>query len=491
MAPPKLHPLVRQARAAVAAGNLQSAVRLAEQRLADAPRDLNARLVLVDVRLAAGLADEAIAEMREALRRIPDNPLAHVKLAHMLAGEARWSEALDEADRALKLDAGCTPAVAVKCLVFERQGKDPKAERLLKAQLAAERPHVDVGPVLVRLLVRAGRLEEAIDFAARYAAAHPAPTRSLREVRASLACAHEHAGDLDAAFAAATEANATAPAPFDAGVQASRIEQHRAATARTTMDALPRATVPPDAPPVVFIVGMPRTGATVIERILHAHPEATGIGDAPVIHRIAYGLHARMDGTAPYPDCLDTLTADVVEAARADALTAMRKASGRGRVLVSRSLGTVLHLGLVALLVPEARVIHARRDPMDVGLSCWASPLGTPGTAWANRLEDVAWYQGQVAGLMDHWREVTDLPILDVAYEDLVREQRATTERILEHVGLPWHDACLAPEAVKRVETSHDADRLRQPLDDASIGRAARWGDRLAPLRAALDEVAS
>jgi tetratricopeptide (TPR) repeat protein len=486
MAPPKTHPLVQQARAALSRGELQYAAHLVGQRLAEFAGDVNARMTLADIQLLAGRTEEAIESMRLAVRAVSDNPLMHVKLGHMLMHESRWADVLDAADRALKLDAACIPAIALKSAVFERQDKYAKAEKLLARPAAAERPHADIGPVAMRVMLHGGRPADALAFADRWESANPEPGRGLRSVRFERARAHELAGDVDAAMAAAAEAHATAPARWARSDEKGRFDAIRAATGRAAMDALPRAATTEADPPIVFIVGMPRTGATIIERALHAHPEATGIGDDPTIHRIAYTLHQRGEGWAPYPGCLSMLTPELVAAARADARLGMRRRSGRGRVLVNRGLGNVMHLGLIAMLFPEARIIHPRRDPLDTGISAWMSPLGGVGTGYANSLEDIGWYQRHVDAMLAHWRSVTDLPILDVDYESMIRDQRATTEAILAHCGLSWNDACLEPHRVNRVETGIGFDRLRRPLDDTSIGRAARFGAHLDPLRESL-----
>ncbi len=486
MPPSPVHPLVRRARAALAQGHLQVAATLVQQRLDEFAGDANALMTLADIQLVAGHGSEAIETMRQAVRRVEGNPLLSVKLGHMLLRESRWTDALDAADRALKLDPACVPAIAVKCTVFERQDKYAKAERLLAPHIAAERPHADVGPTAMRVLIHAGRLADAVAFAERYERTHTEDSRALREVRFELARAHERGGDLDAAFAAAERANRTAAPRWDRAAEAARFDAITAATSRAAMDAMPVADPGDDAPPIVFIVGMPRSGSTLLERILHAHPDACGIGEDPAIHRAAYGLHRHLGGGSPYPGCLAMLTADAVAAARGEALAEMRKRSGRGRVLVNKGLGNALHLGLISRLFPEARVVHARRDPVDTCLSCWMEPLGGAGSGYASRLEDLGWYHRRLEAMVDHWREVTDLPILDVHYEQVVADQRAATESLLAHAGLAWNDACLEFHRVKRVEQTLSFDQVRRPLYGGSVGRAARYGERLDPLRAAL-----
>jgi tetratricopeptide (TPR) repeat protein len=486
MPPSPVHPLVRRARAALAQGHLQIAATLVQQRLEEFSGDANALMTLADIQLVSGHGSAAIETMRQAVRRVEGNPLLHAKLAHMLLRESRWTDALDAADRALKLDPACMPAIAVKCTVFERQDRYAKAERLLAPHIAADRPNADIGPTAMRVLLHAGRLEEAVAFADRYERSHPEDTRTLREVRFELARAHERGGDLDAAFAAVEQANRTAAPRWDRAAEAARFDAITAATPRAAMDAMPVADPGDDAPPIVFIVGMPRSGGTLLERILHAHPDASGIGEDPAIHRVAYGLHRHLGGGSPYPASLAMLTAEAVAAVRGEALAEMRKRSGRGRVIVSKALGNALHLGLISRLFPEARVVHARRDAMDTCLSGWMEPLGGPGSGYASRLEDLGWYHRRLDAMLEHWRHVTDLPILDVQYEHLVADQRAVTESLLAHAGLPWNDACLEFHRVKRVEQTLSFDQVRRPLYGGSVGRAARYGERLDPLRAAL-----
>ena len=131
-------------------------------------------------------------------------------------------------------------------------------------------------------------------------------------------------------------------------------------------------------------------------------------------------------------------------------------------------------------------MVHARRDPVDTCLSAWMEPLGGTGTGYASRLEDLGWYHRRFDAIVDHWRAVTDLPILELHYEHLVADQRAATESLLTHAGLPWDGACLEFHRVKRVEQTLSFDQVRRPLSSGSVGRAERFGERLAPLRAAL-----
>lgn len=484
-----LHPLVRQARQALAGGDPLTAALCCSQRLKEERRDANARMTLADAQLISGETDQAIANMDQVARELPREPMVRIKLGHMLFREGKYRETLGAADAALKLKPDLVPAMALKASVFERQNKYDKAIAVLGDQLTSANVHGDAGLPAMRILNHEGRYDEAIAFAARFAAANPKALRALRDVRFELARAHERSGDLDAAFAAATEANATASVPFNREREQTRFDDLRAATSEAAMAALPRAISAEEAAaadPIIFIVGMPRTGSTLTERILHAHPDASGMGEDPSVHRIAYRLHEYVDATVPYPECLASLTPEAARAARADLLDAMHRVTAKSRVMVCKSLGNALHLGLIEVLLPEARIVHARRNPVDTCLSCWMEPLGTAGTGYAGDLEDAAWYHGRLDAMVAHARSVMTLPFMELQYEDLVADIRGTTERLLEFCGLPWNDACLEFHTLRRVERTLSFDQVRQPLHAGSVGRADRFGSKLDGLRAAL-----
>lgn len=487
MATPRIHPLVQQARAALYRGNPAAAAQLCQQRLDETPRDANARLTLSDAQLMVGRTEDAIESLRTAARHVPNDPMVHIKMAQAMYREGRLGEALDACDQAIKLQPRLDAAIAMKGQVLSRQGKHTRAIKVLKPGLDAASPAPWYGLPVMQSLIALERYDDAEAFGQRYVAAHEDKPQQLREVLFELARVRERLDRPDEAFETADRANSVLPPAWDRSAETVRLNELQSSQTRDALAAMPTADVPADAPPVVLIVGMPRSGSTLVERILHAHPDATGIGEHPAIHRVLYALHGGEDPTSvPYPAALASMTPAQVAAARDSMLHAMRLAGGRGRVVVNKNLGNILHLGALSRIIPEIRVVRTVRDPLDTCLSCWMEPLGMAGTAYASSFEDLAWYHHRLEGFAAHWRDHLDVPMLDLSYESLVADPEAGVRSLLEFVGLPWNDACMKFHEVKRVERTLSFDQVTKPMYTTSVKRAEKFGERLDPLRTAL-----
>ena len=147
-----------------------------------------------------------------------------------------------------------------------------------------------------------------------------------------------------------------------------------------------------------------------------------------------------------------------------------------------------MHLGLIALLFPKARVIHCQRHPMDLGVTCWMQKL-PPGTnPWAASLEAIGATYRLAESLMDHWKQVLDIPILEVRYEHLVEDLGGQVRQILEFCDLEFDPICLRFWETGRTVLTLSSDQVRKPIYASSVGRHVAWGDHLTPLREALGE---
>ncbi len=152
--------------------------------------------------------------------------------------------------------------------------------------------------------------------------------------------------------------------------------------------------------------------------------------------------------------------------------------------------GNFLLLGLIALALPHARIIHVRRDPVDTCLSCFTT-LFASHQPYACNLAELGRYYRAYAGLMSHWRAV--LPpgmLLEVRYEDVVDDLETQARRMVAHCGLEWDERCLRFDQTQRTVQTASRVQVRQPLYRASVGRAKAYGAMLAPLRQALGDAA-
>lgn len=227
----------------------------------------------------------------------------------------------------------------------------------------------------------------------------------------------------------------------------------------------------PDPRPVL-VVGMPRSGTTLVEQILAAHPLVAGSGERAGLSKFAESL--------PPGPCLDAAR---VASASADYLAELvRHASRPGaQRLVDKAPMNFLHLGHAAQLVPGARVVWCRRDARDIALSIYGEDFA-PGSRFATDLGDIALVIQAQARLMRHWQARLGLPVLEVCYEELVAGLEPMARRLLDFVGLPWDPACLAFHASQREVSTPSRWQVRKPLYTGSVGRWRAHAAALAPV---------
>jgi hypothetical protein len=298
-------------------------------------------------------------------------------------------------------------------------------------------------------------------------AADPSPIER-RGALDLLAKALDRAGHHDEAFAAATDRHAMdppSPSPESILADADRLI---AANSRAALERLPIG--PMDERPV-FIAGMPRSGTSLVDRIIDAHPLAAGVGERPILERAAASVGgARPDDAAG--DGWSSL------AARTLADLSAPVPAGVTRI-VDKSLANDRLLGLAWRLLPGARVLHVIRDPRDVAVSCHLGQFNPAKHPWTVSLAGTAAAWEASRRLMAHWHATIDLPILEIRYERLVRDPEREFPRIVEFLGLEWDEACRRFHESGRPLRTLSFDQVSRPLYTTSVGRHASYASRL------------
>jgi tetratricopeptide (TPR) repeat protein len=236
----------------------------------------------------------------------------------------------------------------------------------------------------------------------------------------------------------------------------------------------------------LFVLGLPRSGTTLVERILAAHPAVESLGE---VNDFALALINTLGRS-------DTKLALIEQSARADFsrmganyLHATRGYGKSAQLLVDKTPLNFLYLGLIRLALPGARVVHLRRDPMD-GCFAMYKTLFRMGYPFSYDLEDLARYHVAYSRLMQHWRATLPGFILDLDYETLVSEPRAATEALLRFCGLPWDERCLHFHSQGGAAATASAAQVREPIHERSVGRWRRNAAELAPLEELLRRAA-
>ncbi len=446
-------------------------------------RDVRAIMLLAEVARGMNRPDEELEHVTTAVRLHPKRPDLRYQLGRLLGTRGEYAKAMTQFDKALRIDPLLVPPVIGKAVVYELQRDHAKARALLEPLMRAHPESPDVAMVYLRLLLRADEPDRAIEVGRRVVEAGRGDPASQRETWFLLSRAYERKGDCAAAFDCAGRGNALSADRFVPDDYRRLVDDIIATFTAGRMAKLPRAE-PCEVP--VFIVGVPRCGSTLVEQIISSHPQAAGLGESRVMAAIRREMPIRIEAAVGYPQCVTSLTRDDVRDFSREYLDEAQRVDRAALRITDKALDNGQHLGLINLLFPAGRVIHCRRDPVDSCLSCYLNPFAPGEFAAGSDLGHLAFHYRQYARLMDHWRAVIDMPFLEIAYEDLVRDQEAVSRRLIDFCGLAWDDACLHFHETKRTNQTLSYEQVQRPMYATSVGRAGRFGALLDPLRAAL-----
>jgi len=236
----------------------------------------------------------------------------------------------------------------------------------------------------------------------------------------------------------------------------------------------------------VFIVGMMRSGTTLIEQIVAAHPRVFGAGELNRMREIVDGLAQRAPEGESYPRCAQRIDRDAAAALAQDYLVRAERDAPDGVARISDKMpSNFLHLGLIALLFPEAHIIHCRRDPVDTCLSVYFQNFAAT-NEFAHDLEEIGFYYRQYDRLMTHWREALPLAMHEIQYEELVSGMDEKARELVAFLGLEWDDRCLAYDRNPRAVVTSSSWQVRQPVYKTSVRRWRNYETYLGPLFKAL-----
>jgi hypothetical protein len=241
-----------------------------------------------------------------------------------------------------------------------------------------------------------------------------------------------------------------------------------------------------DDPTPVFIIGMPRSGTSLIEQILASHPAVFGAGELEEISKLAESSVAAPGARARFPDAVPAMSAQQIRQVGADYIARIRARAPNAKRIIDKMPGNFAFAGLIHLALPNARLIHTRRDAVDTCFSCF-SRYFAHGQWFSYDLGELGRYYRGYEALMEHWRNVLPKGVmLEVDYEQVVADLEHEARRIVEHCGLEWDDACLAFYETQRPVRTASASQVRQPIYGTSVGRWRPYEPFLGPLLEAL-----
>ncbi|MDQ7013601.1 MAG: sulfotransferase [Planctomycetota bacterium] len=442
----------------------RASARVRMRRYAEAEEDIRAALriggsappkwsvTLALVHRGRGELDQCLAVLREAHARAPSSQIVLANLAEILSTRREHQEAYD------------------LLLPFVARGADRPG---LLAQFGR----------VCRFLDRA---EEAVEPLGRAAARDDHPPASRQQLLFELGAVFDALERYDEAFAAVSRANALESRRYDIAGQSAAIDRVIETWTRDAVASAPM--VLGSGAGLIFIVGMRRSGTTLAERILAAHPRVAAGGELPYLRQAAAAVDPEPAQRIGIVTDLAACTPDALAAGSAHYTDAVAGIRGGAEVLTDKMPANFKLLGFAQLALSQARVVWCRRDPVDTCLSCYMQPFND--NSYCADLRTLARYHHDSDRLMRHWHGALDLPIFELGYETLVNAPEPTVRELLGFCDLPFDDACLKFDLAAPAARTASTDQVAKGLYHTSVGRAAHYRAHLGPLSDELQRLA-
>lgn len=507
-----MDPALTPAATRLRAGDLDGAEAALKDHVRRFSTDIVALRMLGEAQARAGKSDDAEATMRRIMALAPTFQPTRHDLTLMLMGLGRVDEALDEARELLKIDPANPGSRRALAAVLNSAGEYAEALDIYQGLLAEDPKRATTWATVGHIQKTLGDSEASIEAYRRSIALAPTlgdaywglanlktvklTDAEVQGVRAQLAHADlrsedriamlytlgkalEQRGDFSAAFAAYSEGAALRAKehPHDAAALTAFVDdcltRHDADffAARVGGD---RDTSP------IFILGLPRSGSTLVEQILASHSQVEGTMELPDLNNLARGFGAH------YLDGLSAADTGALREMGASYLrTTKRRRSEGVPFFIDKMPNNWTHIALIQLALPNAKIIDARRHPMACGWSCFKQHFAQ-GQDFSYDLTDIGRYYADYARLMAHYDAVLPGRVHRVIHEQLVTDPEPHIRALLDHCGLPFEEQCLRPHETKRAVHTASAEQVRQPISAKGLDAWRAFEAYLDPLKAAL-----
>ena len=433
--------------------------------------------------------DEVIENAKQLIKLNPNSAEGHVWLAAGTAADGRHSAAIAAYDKALEVDPTHVGAMCGKGNALRTIGDQDGA-------IAAYRSSIEANPLYAEAYWSLANLktfrfdDQEVDDMLALVGDDRIPTDGQVQLNNALGLEFEAREDYDRAFEFIDRGNV---------LRRDREFYDRVENEERTDLAIESFTPQfiednaghgyPDPAPI-FIVGLPRSGSTLLEQILSSHTSVDGTHELPELGKTIRGNPKLVDPGVRYPTSVTTIDADGYFQLGREYMERTRRYRGDCPFFTDKNPNNFVHVGLIHLILPNAKIINARRHPLD---SCFGSykQLFAQGQPFTYDLVELGEYYLQYQRLMDHWHELLPGRVLDVKYEEVVQDLEGQVRRILEYCELEWEESCLKFHETSRSVKSASSEQVRQPIYSSAINKWRRYESHLGPLIETLEPLLS
>lgn len=473
---------------ALGIGDPDGAIVLFSRALHQRSKDLGLRLNLANAFLQKNEPENAEIHLRKALKISPDDSAALDFLANCTAQKGDAETARQMYEDLLRRDPDFQQATfgyAHLCLTLG--DFDTAAALYGKASTwgGSSRTLALIGLASCKKIAPDSPEAAEIEQLVQRPGLSATEALGLRHAAGRLA---EASGRYDDAFKYFAEAKALLDFPFDI---AAHRRVHATLKSLFTRAFLERRkeTHGDSSTRPVFIVGMVRSGTTLTDQILSSHPSVASVGESSEMRAIAFDLGIRDDSAEAFVKRVSKISPAESKALARRYLAVLDRISASPLRVVDKMPHNFTYLGLITLLFPNAKIIHAHRDPLDTCVSCFRVQMTEGAHPYMRDLTTLGAFYREYEDLMAHWRKNLLQPICESQYEELIASPEEQSRRLIDFIGLPWDPACLAFYETQRAVRTNPME-VRQPIYSSAIGRWRRYDKHLGPLKSALGDLA-
>ena len=512
---------VATAAQAFARGQTEEAEKICRQVLREHPNEVDAMRLLASIANKLEQRDDAIVLLERAVELKPKFAGAWADLAETYTESEKFGEALDAVQRVIKLQPNMPFGHMIRGSILGKKDDHEGAINAFKEALEIEPEHIGSNMGLGNTLKTIGRYDEAVKsykkcieaqplFSEAYWSLANLKTYSFDDDEIKNMEKHVQGQDLtpaSKAFFHIAIANAKekqmkygeAWYHFHTGNELRRTSEiYDSVTTQVTHDALIEtfdeefvnstkgSGCQSDAP--IFILGLPRSGSTLIEQILASHSQVEGTRELPDISLLGRRLTKSKPPGIKYPDAVKHMTdEEKIEYGESYLKTSKRYRTDKPR-FIDKMPNNFAHIGFIKTILPNAKIINAKRHPLDSCVSSFKQ-LFYKGQSWSYDLFEIGEYYLEYERMMDHWHSLYPGEIYDIQYENIVNNQEDESRALIEYCGLDWEDSCLRFYENKRSVNTASSEQVRQPIYKGAMYAWKNYESEIGALKDILEPV--